>query len=202
MKAFYSSLLVLILLLLPFHSASGQGGDVAILSPVDGEGVKGQVLVTGYIKATGYTRYDLEFAFTGKEDAGWLPIASAERPAEEGFLGTWDTTSISDGNYSLRLRVYFSGGEISEHIVSGVRVRNYSTMETATPNPAAPQTSLTEQATKVSLLPTGAPAKPAAPNPAALTQAGLQRLIFISLGIGIILAVGLALIFNKRNPGS
>ncbi len=202
MKALFSSLLVVILFVLPFHAASGQGGDVAILSPVDGEGVKGQVLVTGYIKATGYTRYDLEFAFTGREVAGWLPIASAERPAEEGLLGSWDTTSISDGNYSLRLRVYFSGGEISEHIVSGIRVRNYSTMETVTPNPAEPQTAITEQPTKPSLLPSGATAKPAAPNPAALTQAGLQRLIIISLGIGIILAVGLALIFNKRNPGS
>lgn len=202
MKAFFSLLLLGLLLPIPFQTASGQGGDVAILSPAEGEGVKGQVLVTGYIKATGYTGYDLEFAYTGKEDAGWLPIATAERPAEEGLLGTWDTTAISDGNYSLRLRVYFSGGEVSEHVITGIRVRNYSPMETSTPLPDEVQSTTGHQPTTVNLLPAGASAKPAAPNPAALTQAGLHRLIFISLAIGVILAVGLAVIFNKRNPGS
>ena len=113
MKALFSSLLVIFLLILPFHSANGQGGDVAILSPVDGEGVKGQVLVTGYIKATGYTRYDLEFAFTGKEDAVTGFVYDSLKVAP---LGTETIASAVDIEQPLMVR----GEPIGQLAVSGL----------------------------------------------------------------------------------
>ena len=51
-------------------------------------------------------------------------------------LATWDTTSITDGDYILRLRVFFQDGSSQDVIVS-VTVRNEA-VPTATPLPPTP----------------------------------------------------------------
>ena len=193
--------LVLICFLLPSSYVRAQG-DVAILSPVDGEGVKGRIIIAGYIKATNAVRYDLDFAYTGQESAGWQPITTADKPAEDGSLGVWDTTAISDGNYTLRLRVYLSDGQTSDHLVSGVRVRNYSVMETTAPSALTGVITSQPSATLVSLLPAGTPSKALPPNPAAITNQKLQINLVVSILIGLVLALFLAFLFRnkKSNP--
>lgn len=194
-------LFILVCLLLPTRLVRAQG-DVAILSPSDGEGVKGRIIITGYIKATNAVRYDLDFAYSGQESAGWQPITTADKPSEDGSLGVWDTTAISDGNYTVRLRVYLSDGQTSDHLVSGVRVRNYSVMETSAPSALTGITTSQPTATLVSLLPVGTPSKALPPNPAAITNQKLQVNLISSILIGLILAFALAFLFRnkKSNP--
>ena len=190
-------LFVLVCILFPSSFVHAQG-DVAILSPTDGEGVKGRIIITGYIKATNAVRYDLDFAYTGQESAGWQPISTAEKPSEDGSLGVWDTTAISDGNYTLRLRVYLSDGQTSDHLVSGVRVRNYSIMETSTPSALTGMTTSQPTPTLVSLLPVGAPSKALPPNPAAITSQKLQINLVASILMGLIISFSLAFLFRNK----
>jgi len=188
--------LLLALLLFPSQFVFGQG-DVAILSPKGGEGVKGRVIISGYIKATNALRYDLDFAYTGQESSGWQPIASAAKPAGDGTLGIWDTSAISAGNYTLRLRVYLNDEQTSDHLVENIRVRNYSTMETTTPAAGIVESNQPPTLTPINLLPVGASEKPLPVNPGALTAQRFQLNLVFAIAIGILLAIILAYFFTK-----
>jgi len=69
----------------------------------------------------------------GGEADTWFAIGEPSRqPVEAGPLGLWDTSGITDGNYHLRLRVFLDNGTALEHIVDGLRIRNYTQIETPT----------------------------------------------------------------------
>lgn len=188
---------LLFFLLIPLQMVFAQG-DIAILSPKGGEGVKGRIIISGYIKATNATRYDLDFAYTGQESSGWQPISSAEKPAEDGTLGIWDTSAISDGNYTLRLRVYLSDGQTSDHQVENIRVRNYSAMETSTPAAGLAQNVAPTVTAAAVLFPDQAARKPVPANPAAFTAPKFQLNLVVAILTGIFLAILLAYFFTSR----
>jgi hypothetical protein len=67
----------------------------------------------------------------GAGAAGILPISgTGTAPVVNEVLGRWDTSQISDGLYTLRLRVFYTDGAFLEAIVGNVRVQN------ATPTPS------------------------------------------------------------------
>jgi hypothetical protein len=198
MKRFSVIPILILLLLLPAKVLAD--GDVAILSPKPGEGVKGRLVVSGYIKASNYTGYELDFSDEGNAAPGWYPITSGTKLADDGVLGIWDTTGISDGNYSLRLVVTLKDGSTSTHTVSGLRVRNYSTMETSTPGTELQETSApTIQPT--SLLPAAQKTVQPIVNPAAITPGRFQVTMGVGIVLGFIITFFLVSIFNRNRSG-
>jgi hypothetical protein len=110
--------------------------EVAIHSPTAGQALQGNVPVFGTIRTNkGFLSGRLAFSYEGDETSTWFEIALIPRMVEEAELGTWNTTSLTDGNYSLRLEVYLTTGEVINHTISGLRIRNYSVIETDTPAP-------------------------------------------------------------------
>jgi len=108
-------------------------------------------------------------------------------------LAVWDTTSISDGDYVLRLRVTLGDGTFQEVLVP-VKVMN----DTVLPTPTSVPTSTPEIAVQiptpfllaVSPTPTDLPRPTPTmlpPNPASLGQ----NQIYGSLGRGALVIVGL-----------
>ena len=65
-------------------------------------------------------------AYSESTDANWFLIADMDQPVQGGLLANWDTTTISDGLYNLRLRVQLRNSEQSEALVKNIRVTNYS----------------------------------------------------------------------------
>jgi hypothetical protein len=70
---------------------------------------------------------------TGEPD--WFLIFQGTEPVHNGTLALWDTTTIADGTYLLRVSVLLNDSSISEQIIRGLRVRNYSPVETVTAFP-------------------------------------------------------------------
>jgi hypothetical protein len=110
----------------PASAASAQTQGVAVItSPLDGALLNGLVPITGTATHPQFVRYELAFAYSPNPTNTWFPLqAPVTTQVVNEIIGRWDTTQISDGLYSLRLRVYYSDTAYLEAFVQNVRVEN------------------------------------------------------------------------------
>lgn len=76
---------------------------VMITSPEDGEQVSGEVTIIGTANIPNFGFYKYEIARPG--ESIWLPIQVGEQVRQDEVLGTWETSTLASGDYSLRLVV-------------------------------------------------------------------------------------------------
>ncbi len=198
MKYLRFSFLLLFIFLNPTSPAFGQT-DFAITSPEEGSAVLGKVEIRGYIKTTNFAGYDLDFSHSATEESGWFTIQTSDQNPPDGLLGFWDTSSISDGDYRLRLTVYYKDDGKAEVVAENIRVRNYSLIETNTPapgnNPIPTQEKLEISTFQAPDSRNNAPGK----NDIEIGQSDLQKTAAVSVGVGLLLAVLIAYLFITRN---
>ena len=84
----------------------------AIDAPVDGASVNGPVDVTGTATDPNFLRYELAYALAG--DEAWTVIGEGTSPVSGGVLGTFDPTVLVNDLYTLRLRVFDRGENVTE----------------------------------------------------------------------------------------
>lgn len=160
-----------------------------IISPVSGQAVQGTLSIDGSSSAPGFASAELDFAYAGDATDTWFLIAESDEPVQNGVLVQWDTGAITDGDYDLRLRVFLEDGSHLDAIVHGLRVRNYTPIETDTPTPVTPTLTQIPGETPVptvtltQVLPTPTPLPP---NPAEVSN----RDILQSLGRGALVVLG------------
>lgn len=187
MKLRFSLLLVLFLL------AAQDAPPLAITSPMPDELLRGQVTITGKIDVPSFLSAQLEFAYASDPTNTWFTIQAFSQQMTESTLAVWDTTSITDGDYVLRLRVNFEDGTVQEVTVP-IRIGN-DVLPTATPEPTPTPESATILIPTPFLLaasptPTDLPRPtptPLPPNPVSLGQ----NQIYASLGRGALVILGL-----------
>ncbi|GAB4551398.1 MAG: hypothetical protein OHK0023_18280 [Anaerolineae bacterium] len=135
----YVCLGALILLLLWPSKALAQGELAIITSPQAGASLVGVVTVQGSAFSPNFVRYRLEYAFIAPNvELQWLPIVEIAQEVTNNTLALWDTSSISDGEYQLRLRVFLRDGSTLQTVVQNLRVVNRSA--TPLPTPLSPAT--------------------------------------------------------------
>ena len=169
-----------------------------ILYPGEGEVIEGIVEIRGSVPGENFASAKLSFAYAGENAEDWFLIANIDAPTQEEILGVWDTTTITDGTYQIRLRVREISGEKKDVIVTGIQVANYSRSD-STANDMV--TTVTEvPPTQVALQsivpsPTSLPA-----NPATITETDLRHtaLTGLLIGIGLVVLVVLWSLFNHR----
>jgi hypothetical protein len=115
---------------------------VAILSPSAGQAVQGIVSVIVFSNIQSFQSAELSFGYTKDQTGTWFLIVQNDQPLANVEMGTWDTNLITDGDYSLRLEVFLQDGSKIDASVTGVRVRNYTLIETSTPTPVTPTATL------------------------------------------------------------
>ncbi len=200
-------LLTAILLLSPGSSVLAQGetpsppaetpgeavGELAIQSPLAGQALQGTVSISGTTAIAGFQSAEIDFAYADNPLNTWFLIAQSQTPIENGELAQWDTTTITDGVYSLRLTVTLSDGSQQSVTISGLRVRNYTPIETNTPIPISPTNTPVPGDTAVPTItptPTITPIPPSAtplpPNPAQLSTSDILN----SAGKGALAILG------------
>ncbi|MCX8061836.1 MAG: hypothetical protein N3D16_04585, partial [Anaerolineales bacterium] len=94
----------------------------------------------------------------------------------------WDTSGITDNTYQLRLTVITKDNQKHVYMVEGLRVRNYTPIETDTPQPgqqAQTESTATLEPTRAVNTPTPLPTNPLTLREGDLTQSALK-------GIGIV----------------
>jgi len=150
-----------------------------VTAPQPGEVLQGVITISGTSQVDGFASAEVDFTYTGDQTGTWFVIATSLQAVSEDVLATWDTTAISDGSYDLRLRVHLADGNPLNVLVPGLRVRNYTPVETPTPAPTVPEA--TPQPT-VTATPTPPPTPtPLPPNPVMVRTSD----VFTSLGYGV-----------------
>jgi hypothetical protein len=180
---------------LQFSNAYAQApGFADITQPTIGQALVGVVTIEGSASHPSFLSYDLSFAYENGEAETWFLIMdNVENPVIDGRLGIWDTSSITDGDYKLRLRVNLENGSALESIVSGLRVRNTTPVETATPGLAAQPIEDRPQSPTVTPLPTPQPRKVSNSR-----KTALALWVGGSIGATGLLLAGIGLILRRR----
>ncbi len=99
---------------------------IGIFFPEDGR------VVSGLVKISGITKSNWSLDFSSRDDttATWFRINQSSESVASNLLAIWDTTQLTDGFYTLRLRIFTQGVEADYDVK--VRIQNYSAVETAT----------------------------------------------------------------------
>ncbi len=151
-----------------------------ITSPTEGQVLQGQVQVNGVTDIPNFASAELDFGYDPDPTGTWFILQSGLQPVAGALLATWDTTTITDGNYVLRLRVVLLDGSAQDASVK-VSVRNYTVVPTPSPVITPTATALLQIPTPIVIVPSSTPtAQPPAlvatptglpPNPARVTTA-------------------------------
>lgn len=167
---------------------------ITITSPLEGEVLRGEVTITGTTDIPNFFSAQLDFAYASDPTGTWFPIQALSQPVTDSTLTTWDTTSISDGSYILRLRVNFVDNTFQEVTVP-IQIGNDIVPVTPTVVPTATLNAVEVQIpTPFLLAASPTPTTPPRATPTALptNPASLgQTAIFASFGRGVLVILGL-----------
>lgn len=166
----------------------------AILSPRPQQALQGSIPVVVDTAIQGLQSAELSFAYFQDTTDTWFPIQDSDQSLSNEALAVWDTSKISDGDYNLRLTIILEDGEQISVLVSGLRVRNYTPIETDTPTPVTPTATPLPQDTPLPTqppIPTQTPIPPT-PTPMSHNPAILDgQDIMASAAMGALAALGL-----------
>ncbi|MCI0709677.1 MAG: pilus assembly protein N-terminal domain-containing protein, partial [Chloroflexi bacterium] len=101
--------------------------NIQIVSPITGATVSGNVSIFGSASHPQFVQYTVEWGPASNPNNLWYPITpqAITVPVVNGVLASWNTNTVPDGTYQIRLHVYLSNNtEITNAVVSNIRVRN------------------------------------------------------------------------------
>ena len=76
---------------------------ITLTSPKTGDVLRGQVTITGTTDVPNFVSAQVDFTYASNPTGNWFALQTLSQPAQDAALFTWDTTSITDGDYLLRL---------------------------------------------------------------------------------------------------
>ena len=166
---------------------------MAITSPLPDEWLRGQVTVTGRVDLPSFLSAGLDFAYASDPTGTWFNIQNFSQPLTDSTLAVWDTMTITDGDYVLRLRVNLEDGTTQEVTVP-IKVGN-DVQPIVTPEPTTtPEREAILIPTPFLLAASPTPTNLPRPTPTALPPNPVslgQNQIYTSLGRGALVILGL-----------
>jgi len=118
---------------------------VTLTSPQSGDVLRGQVEIFGQMDVPNFSSAELAFSFSSSTEGAasdsadtWFTIQTFPQPKTDSLLAVWDTTSVTDGDYTLHLRVYFQDGSSQDAAITDLKIRNDVVLPTETPIEAFP----------------------------------------------------------------
>ncbi len=168
LKRLLPLLIVLTLLSLGLPLVFAQSSGISY--PPETEVVRGVIEIRGTAADAAFWKYELAAAPFGTQN--WFNIAVSETPVTNGVLGVWNTGTVQDGTYTLRLRVVKRDGNYDEYSTQRVLVGNAlpSPTPTADVSPTATITPTSEPPTATPVIvtpdlptPTAAPTETPTP---------------------------------------
>ena len=168
---------------------------IAITYPLTGDVLYGQVTIIGTTQTDNFLSAQLDFSYDSNSAGNWFTLQTFTQPVQDSALSVWDTTSISDGDYVLRLQVNLSDGTTKEVTVP-IKIQNDTPFFTPTPEPTATFDSVVVQQFPTSFLLAASPVptETPRPTPTALPTNSValnQSEIYSSLGRGALVIIGL-----------
>jgi hypothetical protein len=162
----------LLLLAIPASLILGATPENGITSPTAGASVRGVVSIEGTATDAQFWKYELHYNPVPGNEALWTAITGSPftTAVVEDELGVWDTATVADGTYGLRLRVVRTDGNFEDSVVAGIQVVNTQPEVVPTEVPVTEPEPVTEPAAE----PTAEPEAEPETAPAPVVQAEVQ----------------------------
>jgi len=112
---------------------------VELTQPAGGSFVQGIVAVYGSARIDDLDHYELQYGI-GDNPLGWGTVAWQNSAVEDGLLAAWDTGTVRNGLYSLRVVVFDRHGNTATSPAIRVMVQNPTPTPTPTTTPTATPT--------------------------------------------------------------
>lgn len=188
-----------------------QDSPVAITSPRPGDELRGLIEIEGRMDSPDFASAEVAFTYAASASdpaAGWFPIQTFSQPVTTAIIASWDTTAVTDGDYSLRLRVTLKDGSALDAMVTDLKIRNNLPL----PTPTAPPTlaDFDFQPLNPSQADSNAPtptlsvvfptSTPFPENPASLNTSSISSIFWQSALAALILFAFFSLILRLRKP--
>jgi hypothetical protein len=107
----------------------------AIIQPTPNQTILGNVQIIGRATSTQtFSRYQIEVASANAPDNFSIITGPSTQPQPQGVLGTWDTTTVPNGGYILRLAMFAQNGGF---LYRTVQVNVNNPLPTPTPIPTS-----------------------------------------------------------------
>jgi hypothetical protein len=180
------------------YNLQGETQPVVIEFPLPGQALLGNVSIVGNTSIDDFQSSELSFGYQNNPTNTWFLIERSDQPVSNDVIASWDTTTITDGNYILRLVILLEDGQQQTITVSGIRVRNYSPIETDTPTPTTPTVTplpgdtpipTTTPSPTITPIPptlTPLPTNPAQLSPSTITNTAIKGVIGVFVLFGIL----------------
>ena len=194
LKLFFAFLLFLI-----------QDSPAGISAPQSGDVIRGQVEIAGNMTVPNFSSAALEFKYASDSADNWFTIQTFPQPVADSALAVWDTTTLTDGDYDLRLRIFLIDGTFQDVIIADLKIRNDTPepteivlTETPLPqfNAATPLPALS-QLTSAAII-TFPSSTPLPANPASVTTTSIYSTFSRGALIVLILFIFFSLILRLR----
>lgn len=175
---------------------------VSITSPQAGETLRGQIQILGSMDYPTFASAEIGFQFASDQADSWFTIQTFSQPITDSALAVWDTTSVTDGDYKLRLRVYLQDGTFIDAVVTDLKIRNQEL-----PTPTATDVPLpefrNETPTPRIIPPTEIilsfpSSTPLPPNPASITTDSIYKVFGQSALVVLVLFILISLLIRFR----
>jgi hypothetical protein len=199
----YGLLLFWLSLSMPFIGLFQVADRPRIDTPRPGDVLQGVIKIKGSTDVTDFQSSDIAFKYENDQSDTWYLIDQSQEKVKGGVLASWDTTTIADGAYRLRVVVNQSDNHSVDTVVSDLRVRNYTPVETNTPEPAngvGPQTTAVLPTATQSIRPTSTdlPANPAQVSTVRFSFSLVQGIIYSGVFF-VLLGIYLAFVRWRQN---
>jgi hypothetical protein len=177
-----------------------QTAELSVTSPQTGQTLRGSVEITGNLNVPNFSSAELTFSYAASNpvDSSWFSIQTFSQPVQGPVLAVWDTSALTDGDYTLRLRVFFQDGTSQDILINDLKIRNDQPLPTitptvtatATPPPFVPKPTSTRPPDAVSIsFPSSTPMPV---NPASVTLPA----IYSTFGRGALAVLALFIFFS------
>lgn len=157
-----------------------------VTSPIEGQVVSGRVEIRGSVPDDNFESAEVSYAFSTDGTPNWFLISKLEQPVHDNTLAFWDTTTITDGVYRIKILVNQRDGSTHEVVVENIKVGNYTRYDEVLPTslPALVGTETIAMTVEPTEEPETQPT-PFARNPASIDRGEITG----SLAGGLILAL-------------
>ncbi len=116
---------------LPRPPSAAAGAQAGLTAPHTGDRLQGQIAIKGTAMHPAFARYELYAAPSGSNR--WQFLSQNSYEVSSGVLWVWDTSTVHDATYDLRLRVVKQDSNYDDYLVSGVQVANQAAARRAVP---------------------------------------------------------------------
>jgi hypothetical protein len=179
-----------------------QTATVSITSPRAGETLRGQIEIQGVMDVPNFASAELGFKFASDPADTWFSIQTFSQPIQNSTIAIWDTTSLTDGDYNLRLRVFMQDGTFQDDIVTDLKIRNQELPTPTSTNTPLPQFDNSTPTPRI-IAPTEIvlsypSATPLPMNPASITTNTIYKVFAQSALVVLILFILFSLLIRFR----